>query len=101
MVLYASPLATFVVDLGGSVVSWNPAAERLFGWKREEVLGQPLPTTGSGRFRNKQGQDIAGSVWTTPIRAANGAVRGTLWIAAERPAPHEPAPPSVQLALRR
>ncbi len=26
----------------GMVAGWNPAAERIFGWSREEALGQPL-----------------------------------------------------------
>jgi PAS domain S-box-containing protein len=39
----ASPLATASVDINGKVTSWNPAAERIFGWRREEVLGRPLP----------------------------------------------------------
>jgi PAS domain S-box-containing protein len=39
----ASPLAIIARDMGGKIISWNPAAERMFGWSQEEVLGQPLP----------------------------------------------------------
>jgi len=28
-------------DLSGRIVGWNPAAERTFGWTREEALGKP------------------------------------------------------------
>jgi PAS domain S-box-containing protein len=38
----ASPTAITVVDLGGVVLLWNPAAERLFGWSADEVLGHPI-----------------------------------------------------------
>jgi PAS domain S-box-containing protein len=37
----ASPLAIFAIDSTGLVRSWNAAAERIFGWKQEEVLGRP------------------------------------------------------------
>lgn len=30
------------IDHAGKVVEWNPAAEKTFGWRREQVLGQPL-----------------------------------------------------------
>ena len=39
----ASPLAIIARDMGGKIISWNPAAERIFGWRQEEVLGRPLP----------------------------------------------------------
>lgn len=39
----ASPLAVIEIDSGGHVLMWNPAAERLFGWTQEEVLGVPNP----------------------------------------------------------
>ncbi len=31
------------IDLEGNVLTWNPAAERLFGWLRQDVVGHPLP----------------------------------------------------------
>ncbi len=42
-ILNAAPLAIIAIDLEGRVIEWNAAAEKIFGWKREEVLGQPLP----------------------------------------------------------
>ncbi len=33
------PLATVAVDRNARVVTWNPSAERLFGWKAEELIG--------------------------------------------------------------
>jgi diguanylate cyclase (GGDEF)-like protein/PAS domain S-box-containing protein len=38
-----SPEAIITLDRGARVLEWNPAAERLFGWKREEVIGKPYP----------------------------------------------------------
>lgn len=32
------------VDLNGNIIDWNSQAERMFGWSRQEVLGQPLAT---------------------------------------------------------
>ncbi|MFI1993571.1 PAS domain S-box protein [Actinoplanes sp. NPDC020271] len=41
----ASSLAYVQVDRAGLIQDWNPAAERLFGWSRDEVLGRPLADT--------------------------------------------------------
>ncbi len=38
--LEASPIATVTIDLDHNVTSWNPAAEKLFGYTREEAVGQ-------------------------------------------------------------
>jgi PAS domain S-box-containing protein len=34
--------AVVCTDAAGLVMYWNDAAERLFGWKREELMGQPV-----------------------------------------------------------
>jgi PAS domain S-box-containing protein len=34
--------AIFLLDPHGRVVSWNEGAERIKGWRREEILGEPL-----------------------------------------------------------
>ncbi|MGA7362388.1 MAG: EAL domain-containing protein [Candidatus Dormiibacterota bacterium] len=39
-----SPVGLTVVDVGGTALLWNPAAERIFGWSMSEVVGNPLPT---------------------------------------------------------
>jgi PAS domain S-box-containing protein len=39
----SSPLAIYAMSADGTVQSWNPAAERLFGWTEAEVLGRSLP----------------------------------------------------------
>ncbi|HEY6393170.1 MAG TPA: PAS domain-containing protein [Bryobacteraceae bacterium] len=79
----ASPLATFAQDSSGMVIYWNSAAERLFGWNRDEIVGQRLPHASAGPLRNKQGREIEAAVWNTPIRPPSGTVRGTLTIAAD------------------
>jgi diguanylate cyclase (GGDEF)-like protein/PAS domain S-box-containing protein len=46
-----SPIALTVVDVKGTAVLWNPAAERLFGWTAAEVLGRRLRTIDAGSRR--------------------------------------------------
>lgn len=38
-----APVAILEFDLGGLVREWNPEAERIFGWSRDEVLGRRNP----------------------------------------------------------
>src|SRR6185295_5085349 len=39
----AAPQAIFALDAEGRVRSWNAAAERMFGWSAQEVVGGPAP----------------------------------------------------------
>src|SRR5262249_11730098 len=39
----AAPLAICALDAEGQVRIWSPAAERIFGWSRREVLGKVTP----------------------------------------------------------
>ena len=63
----ASPLAVMTWDHEGRVLTWNPAAERMFGWTAAEAIGQFLPQVqedareGMLRFI-EQGFD--GQTWT-------------------------------------
>jgi len=34
--------AITLVNLAGSILTWNPSAERLYGWKETEVFGKPF-----------------------------------------------------------
>jgi two-component system NtrC family sensor kinase len=43
-VIEAAPIAIMTLDASGNVTEvWNPAAEQMFGWTREEVQGRPAP----------------------------------------------------------
>jgi PAS domain S-box-containing protein len=37
--------AVITIDDSGRILSWNPPAERIFGWRAGEVLGRPLSET--------------------------------------------------------
>jgi len=37
-----NPVAVVTADLDGNIVSWNPMAEKLFGYTQEEVIGKDL-----------------------------------------------------------
>jgi len=100
----ASPLATFAVDNKDTVIYWNGAAERLLGWKREQMLGQRLPFVGKGPLRNNRGHEIEAAIWTAQINSPNGSPRGTLIIAAGSAALRDAGlianlPSKTQLAL--
>src|SRR5271165_3319762 len=36
-----SPEATIAIDDRGTIISWNPAAERLLGWSAAHAIGRP------------------------------------------------------------
>jgi PAS domain S-box-containing protein len=42
-IIEASPAPVVALTPSGLVTLWNPAAERLFGWTADEVLGRTLP----------------------------------------------------------
>lgn len=96
-----SPVAIIVHDAQRRVALWNPAAERMFGWRAEEVMGLPNPIIPSelageaeGRFTQvtrgegppdietrrlrKDGSHIDVRMSTAPLRAADGAVMGSI-----------------------
>ena len=81
------PLAIMVLEpADGSVQLWNPAAERIFGWKENEVLGQPLPAVPADRqeeFRRSLQAVLCGAmpqgVETVRQRKDGEPVHVSLW----------------------
>lgn len=42
-IIESSPAGIAALDRDRNLMLWNRACERMFGWKAQEVLGQPLP----------------------------------------------------------
>ena len=99
-VIEASPLPILTLDEDKHVVMWNRAAERIFGWTRDEIMGQPYPLvprdelplfnelfervvikdhgfTGIDGIRlRKDGSRVELRMHTAPIHDAEGQVMG-------------------------
>lgn len=64
----AAPVPIYTLSPDGIVLSWNPAAERLFGWAPHEVIGRRLPSVPDARDtefqnllrRSLQGEPLSG-----------------------------------------
>lgn len=105
-VINASPLAIYVLDLEGRLQMWNPAAERIFGWRQEEAMGQRLPIVPEDKSeefqslfhralegkllagieltrRKKDGSLIEISLYTAPLHDDQGQVTGVMSLAAD------------------
>ncbi|TAN82331.1 MAG: PAS domain S-box protein [Gallionella sp.] len=41
-ILATAPNAIVIVDVQGRITDWNPAAQQMFGYSREEAVGQPM-----------------------------------------------------------
>ena len=101
ILIEASPLAIIVIDTEGHVTLWNPAAEKIFGWTKEEAIGRlnPIvPEEKIGEFhvlrerimreggfsglevrrRNKENMPIDISVSNAPMRDARGNIFGIM-----------------------
>jgi len=105
--IQASPLGIVVMDRQEKVRIWNPAAERIFGWKSHETLGRALHAMAApGRqdefqnlvWRTLQGEALTGlefsgsrktgngvelSVSMAPLRDARGAISGAMAVVSD------------------
>jgi diguanylate cyclase (GGDEF)-like protein/PAS domain S-box-containing protein len=103
-VIDASPVAIVELDRDNRVRLWNPAAERIYGWRRQEVLGQPHPAIAQAgwpalstperraeqpvarlelRQHRKDGTPINVELSTAPLRTAEGKPAGMIAVAAD------------------
>jgi PAS domain S-box-containing protein len=101
--IQATPMPVISSDLNGKVTAWNTAAERVFGWRADEVLGRHAEivpedkdqertelhdktsagevTVGFETIRvNRQGLRFPVSISTAPILNENGAVSGLVGV---------------------
>ncbi|MGQ0563115.1 MAG: response regulator [Gemmatimonadota bacterium] len=81
----ASPLPIVTIDLEERVTAWNPAAERVFGWRADEIIGhQPPFPIGADRNEveraRKDGSPIRVIVSASPLADRAGNVSGTVAI---------------------
>jgi two-component system cell cycle sensor histidine kinase/response regulator CckA len=105
-VIDTSPLAIVTMNFDGRVKSWNRAAERMFGWLEEEIVGEPFPIVpeeDEAFFRGnlarlRGGETIAGverkrrrkdgtlidvALWNAPQRDAEGHAIGGISVIAD------------------
>jgi len=97
----ASPVGIVILNADGLCQLWNPAAERIFDWREDEVLGRPLPTVSPEqsnehrllrervmkdeaftdlevvRYR-KDGSPVYINLSTAPLRDPDGTISGLL-----------------------
>ena len=99
--IYASPIPIIAVDTKRRVTLWNPAAQAVFGWSEQEVLGQQSPLTLEGgtkqslllhkrllagetltgielRGRKKDEASVAISLSATPVWDENRKIKGII-----------------------
>lgn len=100
-VFNASPMGMFCLDRDSRVTLWGPAAEQMFGWKTEEVIGKFNPIVpaekateffvlyktvleGNSIFskevrrQRKNGMFIDIYLSVSPLRKADGAITGAI-----------------------
>ncbi|BCR06373.1 hypothetical protein DESUT3_34420 [Desulfuromonas versatilis] len=100
---HAAPTPICALDLGGRVTQWNPAAEKVFGWSREELLDRAYPLVPEERseeFRanlqlaregqsqlmfetvrlHKDGDEVQVRISSAPLRSRQDEVTGVILV---------------------
>ncbi|HEY3131414.1 MAG TPA: PAS domain S-box protein [Acidobacteriota bacterium] len=65
--IQAAPVGIVAQDRDAKVIFWNPAAERMFGWLKQEVLGRTLPIIPEGKqeeYRSIRARTLRGETIT-------------------------------------
>ncbi|MBD3225733.1 MAG: PAS domain S-box protein [Caldithrix sp.] len=103
-IIKSSPAAIVDLNAEGRVLKiWNPAAEKIFGWSRKEVVGKRLPIVSGDQMqefinlrsfvlrgnsfadrelvgKRKNGENIHISLSAAPIRESDGSINGIMAI---------------------
>ena len=117
----SSPLAIVAVDRDGRITAWSPAAERVLGWREDEVVGRPAtilrpddPAWVSRGFAEVMAGETLVAVpvryphrdgvardlefFVAPLRDETGGVRGAVLVAEDVTAIHEAQTDRARLA---
>jgi PAS domain S-box-containing protein len=104
--IQASPLAIISLDTEGKLKLWSPAAERIFGWTEQEVLGRLAPFVPEDQLeefrqlhqarlqgnaiadleaqrQKKDGSQIDVAIWAAPLHDMYGNISSTMAIIAD------------------
>ena len=105
-IIDASPLAILSLDASGNITWWSAAAERIFGWCAEEVLGRQNPGIPEGQKaglhdlkqrtirgeladgfeairRRKDGSEFFAQVRAAPLHGKMGEITGMVGVIAD------------------
>lgn len=105
-IVTASPVGIVALDPEGTVTLWNKGAEKLFGWRADEVLGRSYPlipphelaearktielalqggilTDMETRRLRKNGELLDVSLSISPLRGAEGEISGIIVVIAD------------------
>ena len=122
--LDSAPAAIVTSARDGSITTWNRAAERLFGWKQDEVVGQQPPFVAAaarqaeaalrqrvlagnemfhrrGRFHLRDDTAVDMLVSAVPQRDSDGAIIGIISVFEEAVAAAPAAVPDSSCAAAR
>jgi PAS domain S-box-containing protein len=89
-----APLGICTLDPDGLVLSWNPAAERIFGWTAAEVMGRFQPSISqdqAGEFADHRRQLIEGEQLNGRLVRRRRKDGTTIQVSLSGAALHDPA----------
>ena len=117
----SSPLAVAAVDRDGLISAWSPAAERMLGWREDEVVGHPATILRPDdpawisrgfaevmagetlvavpvRYPHRDGRPRDLELFVAPLRDDAGEMRGVVVVAEDVTAIHEAQSDRARLA---
>ena len=71
-----APIAVLAMDAEGCLIEFNPAAEKLSGYRRDDVLGRPCPRSSSRSGTGPASPSTSGPTWRPATRRSSPGSSG-------------------------